>query len=185
MSLKELTQKHHDRAEGSEFAQMLISGDIDPVLYHDYLVAQFLCYSVLERYVQLPDHLQDVFRAEHISADIKELEDQYKIKRPDDTCKSAVDYMNHIESISDDNNKLLAHLYVRHFGDMYGGQMIKKKVPGSGKMYEFSNRAEMIKSLRQLLNDDMVDEARICFDYSAMIFDELVERWRNPKLDLF
>lgn len=164
---------------------MLISGNIDPVLYHDYLIAQFFCYNILEKYVQLPENLQDVFRADHILEDINELEDQHQLKRPDDTCKSVVDYMNHIESICDDNSKLLAHLYVRHFGDMYGGQMIKKKVPGSGRMYEFANRAELIKNLRELLNDDMASEARLCFDYSATIFDELVERWRSPKLDLF
>ena len=41
----------------------------------------------------------------------------------------------------------MAHIYVRHFGDLFGGQMMKKVVVGSGKMYDFKNRSELIKEL--------------------------------------
>jgi len=34
----------------------------------------------------------------------------------------------------DDPHKVMAHVYVRHMGDLSGGQMIKKKIPGAGKM---------------------------------------------------
>ena len=57
-----------------------------------------------------------------------------------------------------------------------GGQIIKKKVPGSGKMYEFEGDTKiLIEEFRKLLHDDMADEAKICFDFASELFDELSE----------
>ena len=39
-NLKELTRAHHDSAERTEFADMLLSGNIKPKLYQEYLHAQ-------------------------------------------------------------------------------------------------------------------------------------------------
>ena len=65
-------------------------------------------------------------------------------------------------------------MYVRHFGELHGGQMIKKRVPGSGKMYEFELEKEyLIEEFRKLLDDDMAEEAKICFDFASQLFDEL------------
>jgi heme oxygenase len=65
-------------------------------------------------------------------------------------------------------------MYVRHFGDMYGGAMIAKKVPGSGMMYYFEEKEELKEKLRSLLNDDMADEANRCFEFAIRLFEELV-----------
>ena len=42
------------------------------------------------------------------------------------------EYMDHLMSIKDEPNKLMAHIYVRHMGELSGGQMIKRKIPGEG-----------------------------------------------------
>jgi heme oxygenase len=68
---------------------------------------------------------------------------------------------------------LLAHIYVRHFGDMYGGQMIAKRNPGSGKMYQFENVDELKEIVRSRLDDDMSDEANMCFQFAIRLFKEL------------
>jgi heme oxygenase len=73
----------------------------------------------------------------------------------------------------EDKEEFLAHLYVRHFGDMYGGQMIKKRNPGSGKMYDFNNVEELKTTVRAMLNDDMADEANTCFEFAMQLFEEL------------
>ena len=74
-------------------------------------------------------------------------------------------------------------MYVRHFGDAHGGQIIKRNVPGAGLMYEFENRAELIKQVRELLHDGMADEAMICFEYAERLFHELMENYRNNAED--
>jgi hypothetical protein len=58
-------------------------------------------------------------------------------------------------------------------GDMYGGQMIKKCVPGNGRMYEFENRKELIQALRNKLDTSMASEAIHCFGYAIQLFTEL------------
>ena len=77
-------------------------------------------------------------------------------------------------SIKDDPKKLLAHIYVRHFGDMAGGQMIAKRVPGSGRMYQFENADALKASIREKLTDDMADEAKVCFKFAGELFEEMM-----------
>lgn len=180
-NLKELTKAHHDNAERSEFANLLISGDISPKLYQEYLHAQLLNYEALETAIEVPAELEPIFRADAIFEDLQELERIYDLVEITENLPSVSEYVAHIRALSEkgDNNALLAHLYVRHFGDAHGGQMIKKKVPGSGKMYEFENRKELIQQVRMLLNDDMAEEAKICFEYSERLFIELIDRYHN------
>lgn len=172
-NLKELTWEHHEKAEQSPFASLLMSGDIEPKDYQKYLFNQMVCYGALEGAVDLPEPWRGVFRADAIFQDMQELMKEYNLTPIEKALNTTVEYVGYIESIKNDNHKLLAHLYVRHFGDLHGGQMIKKKVPGSGKYYDFEHRYELIKGLRSLLDDSMADEARICFDFAFRSFEEL------------
>lgn len=180
-NLKELTKAHHDNAERTEFADMLMSGEIPPKLYQEYLHAQLQNYMVLESAVSIPIELEPIFRSSQIEEDLQELESMFDLEEVEDNFRSTDEYNAHIQKLQEDedNNALLAHLYVRHFGDAHGGQMIKKHVPGSGTMYEFENRAGLIKGVRELLNDDMADEAKICFEYAERLFHELIEKFHN------
>jgi heme oxygenase len=80
-------------------------------------------------------------------------------------------YERHVITL--DREGILAHIYVRHFGDMYGGQMIRKRNPGSGSMYDFDNVEELKTKIRSMLNDDMADEANRCFEFAMELFEEL------------
>jgi len=51
--------------------------------------------------------------------------------------------------------------------------MISKKVPGSGKYYEFDEPEELAQSIYIRLNDDMADEAKKVFDYATKLFKEM------------
>jgi len=91
-------------------------------------------------------------------------------------CPVVDEYIKYIISIKDDPKKLLAHLYVRHFGDLSGGQMIAKRVPGSGKMYQFGDDPETIKTiLRAKLDDSLADEAVVCFEFAGKLFEQMME----------
>jgi heme oxygenase len=86
-------------------------------------------------------------------------------------------YHDHLMSIKDDPKKILSHLYVRHFGDLSGGQMIAKRVPGSGKMYQFDGDPEAIKNiLRAKLDDSLADEAIVCFDFAGKLFEQMMSQ---------
>ena len=94
-------------------------------------------------------------------------------------CKRSIDEINNW-SLKDDKEKIMAHLYVRHMGDLSGGQMIKKKVPGKGTMYEFDGEVNDLKTkIRAKIHDGLADEAKICFDFATNAFREMMEHERN------
>jgi len=170
--LKELTWENHQRAERTEFVRKLLKG-LTPEEYHKYLYNQYMIYSILEDAAGrvLPE-LNNIRRAERIYADLRELEKEYAIGTTPELLMPVVrKYEKHVITL--DRAGILAHIYVRHFGDMYGGQMIKKRNPGSGTMYDFDNVEELKTKIRSMLNDDMADEANRCFEFAMELFEEL------------
>jgi len=187
MSLKELTKDNHRNAERKEFASILMSGSIDPFLYYKYLTNQKLIYTALE--IRLPLFsmgIQDIARSHLIGEDMQELEQLHGFHFVNElVMPSTLEYMtycekkvnlwlNHEQGTLEDKFELIPHMYVRHFGDMYGGAMIAKRVPGSGMMYKFDEKDLLKSKVRAILNDDMSDEANICFEYAIRLFGELV-----------
>ena len=173
--LKELTWENHSKAERTEHARKLLKG-MTPEEYHRYIYNQYVMYAVLEskarEYGVLKD-IEDVCRADAIRADMEEIESEFDIQRNGDLlCQVVADYTEYVLHMRD-KDEFLAHIYVRHFGDMYGGQMIKKRNPGSGKMYEFNDVEQLKTTVRKMLHDDMADEANICFQFAMQLFEEL------------
>ena len=177
MSLRELTKDAHTNAERQEFVKILFSGKINPKLYATFLKNQHPCYELLEvcaMSLQILHGLPDVRRAPAILADFMELRDDEKDGDP--TILPTVDkYLKHILSIKDDPKKLMAHIYVRHMGDLAGGQMIAAKVPGSGRMYKFENPEVLKMAIRERISDDMADEAKVCFEFATQMFKEMLD----------
>jgi heme oxygenase len=177
MSLKDLTHAAHKSAETKPFVKILFSGKINPKLYATYLKNQHPCYEILEVCAMphgLMSEYPEVRRAPSILADFQELWSEED--GDPQICPTVDEYIKYILSIKDDPKKLLAHLYVRHFGDLSGGQMIAKRVPGSGKMYQFGDDPETIKNiLRAKLDDSLADEAIVCFDYAGRLFEQMME----------
>ena len=61
-------------------------------------------------------------------------------------------------------------------GDLSGGQMIKRKVPGQGLMYEFDGDVKSIKEkIRSKTDDSMAEEAKWMFDSATKLFKDLME----------
>jgi len=169
-TLREQIKENHDLAEQSKFTQLLLSGNIPKNIYADYLNNQYEMYKVLEEVATnfgLLDEFPEIKRADLIKQDLDELNIENLGLN-----LSTIQYIKYIHSIT--NPKLLwAHIYVRHFGDMYGGQMIKKVIPSSGKMYEFEDRTGLIAKVRAKLTDDLGDEANRCFEFAIQLFNEL------------
>ena len=176
-NLKELTWEHHKNAERQEFVKHLMSGSIDPKLYATYLWNQFPQYEILEVMAMghgLFNDLPDIMRSKYIMEDFREL--WPKDEKPPQHTMATKKYLTHMRSIMDEPDKLMAHVYVRHMGDLSGGQMIKKKVPGAGKFYDFEGDVKEIKeAIRAKTNDTMADEAKICFDYATELFKDMMQ----------
>lgn len=179
MSLKDLTNQAHSDAERTEFAKLLMSGNISKKQYAMYLLQMLEIYIPLENFTAFDGHFKDLpglSRVPSILQDFRELGFKPKTDLP--VLKATAEYRDYINKIGNDDaqrSKLLAHLYVRHMGDLYGGQMIKKKVPGSGKFYEFNNRDTLITNIRNKLNDDMSEEANVAFQHAINIMRQLNE----------
>ena len=174
MSLKELTADAHKLVESKPFVKVLFSGKIDPILYATYLYNQYAAYEILESHaliVGLLNDLPGIQRAAKLLEDFKEL---WPTDQEVPTLATAtLLYKEHINTISNDSDKLMAHLYVRHMGDLYGGQMISKKIPGSGNFYKFDNADELKAAIRAKLDDSLADEALVCFKFATQLFEEL------------
>lgn len=174
-NLRELTHDSHKRAERTKFIHKMIKSELTPYQYYVYLSNQFVIYSSLENYASdagLLTGITEIKRAWEISKDLRELELEHGFQPPD-TLKSTLQYVKYLYSIHNEPNKLLAHVYVRHMGDLSGGQIIKRFVPGSGKYYIFDKDvSELKEKLREKLNDTMAKEANICFD---MVYEFTLE----------
>lgn len=171
MTLKELTRDIHELAEQRPFAQLLVNGGIQPEHYTNYLFNKYYIYLALEQYINIPE-IKEIKRADMIREDLEWYEITYNFP-PCALTHSTNEYIDYIHKIGNNQDKIIAHMYVRHFGDMFGGAMIAKNLPGPNKYYTFENKGELIKKVRSLLHNDMADEARTCFMYAIRLYREL------------
>lgn len=170
--LKTATAELHSKAEKMEFNQRMFRGELSPVEYVLYLAQQLEIFSIIEiwsiGYSDLPN--QNLRRTQAIISDLNELHNNFDVDFPQ-VLVSTKRYVDYIKSIEE--NQLNAHIYLNYLALVFGGQMMKSKVPGSGKMYEFENMKDCIESIRAIQNDEMADEVNIGFTYIINILDEL------------
>ena len=176
MSLREITKDLHSDAERTQFAKLLLSGKIDKNQYAKYLYQMLLIYGPIEmgnRIQGFFENLPDIERTHAIYQDFIELAG---VDHKHTWVQSAIDYHNYLLAlISDPERKHLikAHLYCRHMGDLYGGQMISKRVPGQGRFYKFKDAEKLKEQIRAELTDDLGDEARVAFEWAIKIMRDL------------
>lgn len=157
--------------ENLPFVQYLLKGNISQQHYVIYLAEMLAIYQHLELLVQqagLFEGLEHLPRAQRMQADLEELAPGHVTV----LCDSTQHYLKYLNSLAG-SNQLFAHVYVRHMGDLYGGKLIARVVPGSGRWYEFDNRAELAKTFNQRITLDLAEEAVTAFGHYANIFKEL------------
>ena len=200
-TLKELTWEHHKEAERQQFVKTIMSGKINPEIYAIYLYNQHQCYNMLEALAMsegIFDDMPELRRAPAIKADFDEL---WTYNWQPVKMESTSKYLEHInKNLMDNPEKIAAHIYVRHMGDLSGGQMIKRKIPGQGKYYQFNIRYvegrnqpyKNIKELKEALRlkvdsyqkysdrstltenvNNVVYEARLCFGFATDLFKDM------------
>lgn len=175
LDLKNLTWEHHKNAERQAFVKEMFSGNISNERYATYLYNQFPQYDLLEAVAcshGLFNDIPELRRAPAILEDFNELWLD-KDAKPQ-LCPVVEEYIQYLKSLLNQPDRIMAHVYVRHMGDLSGGQMIAKRVPGSGRYYQFSKDTEELKTIvRSKLNNEMADEAKICFEFATKLFKQL------------
>ena len=172
MSLKELTSEKHKAAESTAFMKAVFSKTLPPELWEDYTYQKSIWYRVIEQQAKkhgLLDNLPNIERADLILEDYSKMIDGRPIYHTPRAV--AKDYAIYIRSLTDPK-RIMAHLYTWHMGDLFGGQMIKKIVDAPHSHLEFENPQQLMINIRQMLSDDMAEEANVAFDWAIRILEE-------------
>jgi heme oxygenase len=178
--LREITYERHMAVEHLPFTQYLLGGTITEPDYVVYLAEMLAIYQHLERLAieaGLFEGMEELPRSQHMQADLAELAPNYQAE----LLPSTQAYLAYLDQLaqSDRPGQLFAHVYVRHMGDLYGGKLIARGVPGTGRWYQFENRADLAKKFNERITVDLADEALVAFDNYNNIFQELWTRIHN------
>ena len=170
LPLKDAIAEKHSIAEKMTFNQRMFNAELTKEEYVAYLCQQLGIFDAIEEY-ELPH--PSLKRIDGVLADIKELMEVtdgqgIQIELLDSTKQ----YRQYIKTLSQE--QILPHVYLNYLAIMFGGQMMKTKVPGSGKMYEFDgDMREIAGTIRAIQKDEWADEANKALDYNITILDEL------------
>ena len=172
--LREITQERHMAVEHLPFIQYLLKGNITNPDYVIYLAEMTAIYQHLEHLAQqvgLFDGLEGLPRAQSMQEDLNELAPEHVTELMPVT----LEYLAYLDSVAKSAHpeQLFAHVYVRHMGDLYGGKLISRVVPGTGRWYEFENRGELAKKFNDRVTLNLANEALTTFDWYGKIFQGL------------
>jgi len=169
MSLKELTSAKHTEAENTPFMKTVIAGNISKEAWADFTHQKSLIYNAIEGAagaLGITKDLPDVQRCHYLCMDFLEM------NVPDVKYRQeAIDYYHYILSIAKDHDKILAHLYVWHMGDLFGGQMIKTIVDAPHRALDFKDAGTLRTAFRSKLDDRLGDEANVAFDWAIKLMN--------------
>lgn len=175
MSLKEATAEKHAAAEQTALMQSMIDGTITEEKYKSYLFQMSTLYIRLETLADnlgLLSEIPNIRRHALINADLAEL-----MKKGDNLklVPSLVKYCEHLATIEGKPFKIWAHIYVRHLGDLYGGQILKERVPGSGRWYTFKDPETLKYKIREFVGNgsDVIEEVNKAYDFNIAMFEEI------------
>ena len=165
--LKEAIAEKHSLAEKMTFNQRMFKGELSNEEYTLYLSQQLAIFDAIEVH-ELPHPALN--RANRVFEDIKELVGEGQIQIT--PLEATNQYRKYLRTLTQE--QLLPHVYLNYLAIMFGGQMMKSKTPGSGKMYEFDGDVrEIAGSIRVIQKDEWADEANKALDYNISILDEL------------
>lgn len=176
MSLRELTAEKHKNAERTLFAKKLVTGSLSQEEYANYLWQMVLIYNGIETAANSQGFLKnlpDIERTHKIYQDCIELVGtNHQLK----WLPVTIEYYQYLLALNYDESRrhlVKAHLYCRHMGDLFGGQIIAKKIPGQGRFYQFKDAENLKTAIRAELTDDLGEEANVAFDWAIKIMEAL------------
>lgn len=180
--LKDITEKKHRQVEALPLIQTMMQGKVTKQLYVHYLFELCEIYKNLEKFAKEAGLLFDmpgIERYNYLVEDLHELDMSYSRQ----LMPSTVRYINHLKALSYHSpNLLMAHVYVRHMGDLYGGKLMARVIPGSGRAYQFEDRPGIIKAFNAKLTIELGEEANKAFDFFIDIFNDLYNSYHEDSV---
>lgn len=134
--LRTETSLLHRQAEHTGLMSQLLKGKLSPAAYCRLLRNLHALYAALEtglaRHAAHPSiapiHLPELTRTTAIESDLRALHGQ-GWERDIELTPGAADYVRHLQQLTLERPALLAaHSYVRHLGDLHGGQVLGRVV---------------------------------------------------------
>lgn len=172
MSLKDLTLEKHKAAESTRFMQAVIQNQLPAEVWADWCYQRHLVYTTLEGIAGSLGLLSDLPGIQRAFLLYKDY--HARTNRSTGTyTQTALRYQHYLLSIDKDADLILAHVYTWHMGDLYGGQMIKRIIPGPHYSLEFVDKDKLLVNLRGKLHDGLAKEANKAFDFAIGIMDEV------------
>lgn len=173
LPLKEAIQQKHSQAEKMPFNQKMAKGELTNQEYLMYLYQLLPIFQAIEA---LPLPHPSLARSEAVFADINELIDiQGAYEGPLVILPATKEYTTYLNTLM--MPQLFPHVYLNYLAIMFGGQIMKERVPGSGKMYDFENMREAMGAVRQIQKDEWADEANKALDFNIAILAQLEDEF--------
>jgi heme oxygenase len=169
MSLKELTKDNHARAESTAFMQAVFKGTLPLESWADFTAKKFFIYNAIESVAKsagLLEGLEGIERGNLLIADYQAMTGSVPVSDP-----IINEYVSYIINLYNDPDRIMAHLYTWHMGDLFGGQMIKEIIPAPHRALDFENADQLKNTIRTKLNDAMADEANVAFEWAIRILE--------------
>jgi len=164
MDLREAVRDNHQAAEKTRWSQMMIGGDMRIEQYAAMLYNMLPIYTELERTGLIAK--PEVLRASLVQADLDALGGTTH-----GLTLSTVYYTRYLETLDDDAR--WAHIYVHYLGNMHGGQLIGRRLPGQHTHLLFNDLQGCIDYVRANLGNVSAAEANTAFEWTIKVYDEL------------
>lgn len=168
MSLKDLTKDKHTEVEQTPFMKAVFKNNMPLSIWADFTYQKANLYASIET----------VARDAGITLDFLEIERALKLYHDAKTMTNGnfpklrpitIEYSRYLLDLVGQRDKILAHLYVWHMGDLFGGQMIKQAIDAPHTNLDFNDIEGLKTKIRSLLSDDLADEANNAFDWAICI----------------
>lgn len=197
--LREGTRKLHDEVAYSPFAKKLGEAQVTESEYIMYLADLYRIYSTLESYLEScayldyisPLCIKGLYRSEALKKDMEYFNAPYSAAGD-----ASYEYQRRLWQIAQQApHKLIAHVYTRFMGDLFGGRLIEAKFestwPGGTNFYKYeelceeynlTNASRFVTIFRKILDSlslgetelrEVCEEVDWAFKQHKVIFEEL------------
>lgn len=170
MSLRELTKNSHTAAEKTKFMSAVFKGKMPLNIWADFLYQKSLFYNAIESCsfdLGITKDIPEIKRSFLLMNDAREANPSLAFRYN----YVSIDYYQYIMSLYPQPEKITAHLYTWHMGDLHGGQMIKKVINAPHSHLDFDNKEKIIEVVRSKLSDDMATEANVAFNWAIRLMN--------------
>jgi heme oxygenase len=178
--IKVQTKKKHDEIEAHPLLQELIKGTLPDYKYGIYLVNLLPIYTAVEKSVFNCLTSSDLIQTDKIRNDLLAYTKDLNLNFNNDQAHFYKPWLEYFFTKKQLYKK--TELYVRWLADMYGGQILKKKVK-HGEKYQFNNLRKCIKTVRKKIEEDIDEsnidkfilEVNVTYDFHYKLADKVYE----------